>query len=460
MFDLDFRLCFVFWILAVVVLLYQQKRRGVVQGLGLTFVFLLALSHLSGASINLLPWFSSPEEEANRLGFQVTTIGLISFVVGFSLLNLVFPVPRKQTALTEQHLGPLDRFATVFIVSGIVIYIFYHFVWVPQFGILPTITSVLTSYMNLVNIGFILRCWVRWHQKKNLQMYLWIGLSSILPVFTIAYQGFLGAGAILIFSLVCFVGAFYRPAWRLALILVLMVFFGLSVFVTYSRDKSSIRDALREGSSNQSALERVFDTFSRFEFFDPYDQTHLNHIDNRLNQNILVGKAVQYIGSGAQDFAEGETLEQAVYALIPRVLWPNKPLTAGSGQIVSQYTGMEFAEGTSVGIGTVLEFYINFGTTGVIIGFVCFGLILSLLDNLSFNSLMRGNSVMFAFWYLPGLAFSTVSGALVETTASVAASFVAIEMLARFFTMLGWEQTASAKAEPSEPNPAPQPEPV
>ncbi len=47
---------------------------------------------------------------------------------------------------------------------------------------------------------------------------------------------------------------------------------------------------------------------------------------------------------------------------IPRALWPNKPVVGGSGDLVSTYTGIRFADGTSVGIGQVLESFVNFGT--------------------------------------------------------------------------------------------------
>ena len=45
----------------------------------------------------------------------------------------------------------------------------------------------------------------------------------------------------------------------------------------------------------------------------------------------------------------------------------------GGGTIVQDFTGIEFADGTSVGAGQVLEFYVNFGTWGVIGGFLLFG---------------------------------------------------------------------------------------
>jgi hypothetical protein len=59
--------------------------------------------------------------------------------------------------------------------------------------------------------------------------------------------------------------------------------------------------------------------------------------------------------------------------MIPRVLWPDKPAVGGGGDIVSQFTGVQFARGTNIGPGQVLGFYMNFGIWGVIGGVCCLG---------------------------------------------------------------------------------------
>jgi len=110
----------------------------------------------------------------------------------------------------------------------------------------------------------------------------------------------------------------------------------------------------------------------------------------------------------------------AAFALVPRAIWPNKPAVGGSGNIVSKYTGLVFAEGTSVGVGPVLEFYINFGTTGVIIGFLIMGAIVGLIDEVAGERMLSGDWQGFIFWFLPGIAFLQVGGQLTEVTSSAA----------------------------------------
>jgi hypothetical protein len=151
-----------------------------------------------------------------------------------------------------------------------------------------------------------------------------------------------------------------------------------------------------------------------------------------LNQNQLVGTAVVWLGEGNVAFANGGTLFDAVAAVVPRALWPGKPTTAGSGDIVSTYTGIDFAYGTSVGVGQVMELYINFGTLGVIIGFVIIGAFVAVVDRRSAAYLARGDIRNFTLWYMPGLSLLQIGGSLSEVTATAAASWALVHIVSKF----------------------------
>jgi hypothetical protein len=109
---------------------------------------------------------------------------------------------------------------------------------------------------------------------------------------------------------------------------------------------------------------------------------------------------------------------------VPRALWPDKPDVAGSGTLVSEYTGLTFAEGTSVGVGHVLEAYINFGPLGVLVVFVVIGGILVWVERAAASCLNRGDGLRFALWYAPGLSLLNVGGSLSEFVATAAAAFL------------------------------------
>jgi len=199
----------------------------------------------------------------------------------------------------------------------------------------------------------------------------------------------------------------------------------LSFYVCYMRDRSEIREVVWGGRSLVDRVEQVFDTVARFEWFDPTYPTHLVHVDTRLNQNFLVGSAVSRLAVMG-DYAYGGTLMDSVLALVPRVIWPDKPVSGGSGDLVTRYTGLRFAEGTSVGVGHVLEAYINFGTLGVVAVFAILGTVVTVIDTVSRERLEANDWRGFALRYGPGLALLQVGGSLAEAMGSLAATLVAV----------------------------------
>jgi len=201
-------------------------------------------------------------------------------------------------------------------------------------------------------------------------------------------------------------------------------FLALSVYVTYMRDRPIIRAAVWGQESYGVRMNQMAATFSDFEFLNLGNVDHLMRIDDRLNQTALVGAAVEYLRLRPEEFASGETIGQALLSPIPRALWPDKPMAAGSGDLVSRFTGMKFAEGTSVGIGHVMEWYVNFGTLGVVLGSILFGAILTVIDAYSVAHLRAGNFSTFALCYLPALSLLQVGGSLVEAVSGAGAGLV------------------------------------
>jgi len=118
--------------------------------------------------------------------------------------------------------------------------------------------------------------------------------------------------------------------------------------------------------------------------------------------------------------------------MIPRIIWPGKTVFAGSGDWVSRFTGITFAEGTSVGIGQVLEFYGNFGRKGVLIGFFIFGFLLGALDIGAAARLAASDWHGFAFFFVVGVALLNAGGSLVEISATLVASIILMNITNTF----------------------------
>ena len=195
----------------------------------------------------------------------------------------------------------------------------------------------------------------------------------------------------------------------------------------------------------QARIAQLQKTSADFEWFDVSNNQHLKQVDGRLNQSFLAGLAVSRM-SDTGNYVHGDTLWEALIALVPRAIWPDKPIEAGSGNMVSEYTGLKFAVGTSVGIGHVMEFYVNFGTPGVIIGFLIMGILVTTLDVAAAERLALNNLQGFVLWFLPGISLLQVGGSLVEATVSAVASIAVAFLANKYLDRLQGKQIGPRQA--------------
>jgi hypothetical protein len=405
----------------------QWRRNGVVAGLMLAYIINLGAIHLLGAAIYLFPWYSSSSLEFVELGFQQSVWAIIALATG-SVVVAPWLLPRVRPAKPASSLGvPGSRKVVVAYVG---VGLLFSLVLSPLLAGAPTLTAIVSVGRSLIAAGLGVACWEAWRAQSR-ALIAWVGAALCLPFLTIITEGFLGFGAAAAVSVCALLMMFYRPRWKVVVIGLLLGYLGLSFYVSYMRDRDDIREVVWGGQNLGNRVEQLYVTVSTSEWFSPYNNDQLGAIDDRLNQNYLVGAAIGSLASRSVDFARGETLWDAVTALIPRALWADKPVVAGSGDLVTRYTGIEFAEGTSVGIGQVMELYVNFGTLGIVLGFGVLGVLLSIIDSTAGRKLSVGDWCGFALWYLPGLPLLGVGGSLVEATASCAASLVAALMVNR-----------------------------
>lgn len=124
------------------------------------------------------------------------------------------------------------------------------------------------------------------------------------------------------------------------------------------------------------------------------------------------------------DYLEGESVWEGLEALVPRVFWPEKPVYAGSPQIVSKMTGLALSPRSSFGVGNVMEFQINFGIPGVIAGFLALGWLIGTLDLKAAVAEGRGELGAVILFFLPCVALINPAGSLVELFSGTAAALV------------------------------------
>jgi hypothetical protein len=413
------------WVGVFILLACVNFRRSRQTGfLVYTYLALFFLNHWFGAMIHALPWSPFEDSTNTAIGFQESTYGLIALAVG-ALLAPAYgsrsqPGHGGQSAEDgPHHIYEAQRIARFYFVIGVA-------AWILSFtdiAALPSVSAVISAGKQAAVLAICLNCWIAWHRGDQRKFVGWLVASFAFPMVTMLGAGFLGYGIAIVITIFAFVGMFYRPKWRLVAASIPAVYLGLSLYIGYAGSRGAIREAVWGGESIERRIDAALDMLERTEFFDVSDEGHLFWIDSRLNQNELVGAAVRYTPA-VKPFLYGQTISDAAVAVIPRAIWPDKPVTAGSGEHVSQQTGIRFAEGTSIGMGQVLEFYINFGTAGVVVGFLLFGMALRLMDDRLGDSLSRADWTAVAFWFVIGTSALQVGGSLAEISASMMAGAV------------------------------------
>ena len=429
----------ILWMVAVALIVLvrlRRKEQGV--GLVLAYVINLWLIHWFAVSLYVIPGYRNNDPRIVGLGFEQSLYAIAGFAFGSVVLTpFFFGLFSKSTSV---HV--LDRnLPRAYMAIGAVAYLGLSV----GLGSLPSATAILATGQELVVVGLGLCCWQAWKERNFKLLQFWIAMTLLMPFITIITRGFIGYGAAATFSVLVFVSTFVRSRSAVVVGGILLGYLGMSVYVTYMRDRGEIREAVWGGQSFEDRLDRITNSVKTFEWFDLSNDQHLRRVDDRLNQSYLVGLGVSRL-TDVGGYAHGATLWDALLALVPRALWPDKPMVAGSGNLVSEFTGVQFAAGTSVGIGQVMEFYVNFSTLGVVIGFMIMGLVLTTLDKMAAGALAVNDLHSFVLWYLPGLSLLQVGGSMVEVTSSAIASVIVAYAANRYLDRM--QRKRMARSEP------------
>jgi hypothetical protein len=401
------------------------------EGGALTVAYFLGLSliHVPGVlpfefspSVPFLPWAETlSDPEATRAGFEMTIIGMAAFVAGAILARLL---DRRHVALPglprrrAQAFQGLGRRALA--LGG-----FSYFALIPAAGLVPSLTPVVSSLATLLIVGFWLVLYGAVQQADRRGLKGTLLLLPVLPLATLVTAGFIGYTVCWVFGVLAFLFVIVRRRVWFYLASPLAVYLGLSLFVTYMGQRGGIRDVVWNRQAGiAERLDRVSTILTEFQLIDLRSSAHITALADRLNQNAFVGIAVEHLESGWADFAYGTTVP--FWALIPRAVWPDKPVVGGGGSLVSDFTGIEFGPGTSVGAGQVFEFYVNFGAAGVVTGFLLLGFGLMRLDRGIMRALAEEDARGLMLRALPGTTLLQPGGNLLEIlVASVGAVIVA-----------------------------------
>lgn len=421
-------LVFIWLVVCLIMVLRNWKSSRVNSGIVIFYVATISSIHLLGPIVFLLPWYDSPKYWSTLLGFEQATYSIIGFFGGYLLISFFTDRIMRRKSLQSYDLDPerLSRNSLMFSKIPLI----YLLSGLGLFGLMGTVLGGLSTVRSILSIGPVLMtaatcvaCYQALKEQEGVRLKRWLLFAGTFPFLSVITTGFFGLGAYMTLRVFLFVSRFVKNKKKIILFGLIFAYLGLSFFQVYMRDRRELREIVWGGGSVGAAAAQFSKSFMNFEFFNPLNNRHLDVINSRLNQNILVGAAVRYLDS-TDKFARGETLWYAVIALVPRAIWAEKPITAGGSKLVTQYTGVKFDKQTSVGLGLVMEQYINFGTIGVLLGFFVIGAVVTFIDFWAGYHLLTENYSKFVVWFLPGLAILNIEGTLFEVSATAAASLI------------------------------------
>jgi hypothetical protein len=410
--------------LLVGLVLVVGKRRGN-GALTLSYFLALSLGHVPGVLSYLDPDTILGDAEATKVGFDVTLIGMAAFIAG-AMAARMLPL-RTTSAKAYQQTASVDVFSRLswrVLMMGIVSY----FVLMPVSAVVPSLTAVASVLGTLLILGFWLQLYAATTAHNGRQILLIFAMLPLLPLATLTTGGFIGYGTVWALSIAAFQFVIARRRIWFYLGTPAVIFLGLSLFVTYFQQRGEIREVVwNETTSITQRLNKISMLVTDFQLLDLSNEKHLLALDERLNQNYLVGFGVLRHREGEVGLWYGTTVP--LWALIPRAIWPDKPSVGGGQDLVERFTGITFAEGTSVGVGQVLEFYMNFAMPGILTGFAVLGFILMRLDQKVMRALAMGNIKGVLQAALPGLALLQPVGNLLEILVAVVTAIIMSQLL-------------------------------
>ncbi len=151
-----------------------------------------------------------------------------------------------------------------------------------------------------------------------------------------------------------------------------------------------------------------------------FNFTNLATSNVRINQGFIITNIMTNVPDKV-DFAHGSELYQLLEAaFLPRIIAPNK-LNAGDRALFTKYSGIPLSIGTSMGLSSVGDAYINFGIVGGCIFMFILGLFYSeVLNSFKINSKYYPVLLLFVplvFYYpiRPDCELQTILGHLVKS---------------------------------------------
>lgn len=425
---IDFSL--IVFLAAALSLLWLLRRDRISLGLPLAYMLALSLEHAPGAFVYFATGGSVGSPAVER-GFYLAAVGAACFTVGVAITHTFIPYASRRRAVTANgaaqasspsraYGAPIDngpRLWLFCLVGG----------WVTVYGLsavlrLPSIGAVIEKGGAVWMLGVMLGLSIALRRRAYGQACLWFSALAIYPALMLLLGGFLSYGSAAVIIVCSLLTITARRYWKVIGVTALASFLAISIFVNYFAARTTIRNVVWSGASIDKRIDVVLGAFSNPHFFSINNYADVNALNQRLNQNYFAGVAANRLDDGYVDYMRGQSIIDGAIALVPRALWPEKPVYGGSPEVVRRMTGLDLNVNTSWGVGQVMEFYINFAMPGLVGGFLLLGGLMGWLDRKAAVALRTDPGGSVFLYFLPCVALIQPIGSLVELTGGFGAA--------------------------------------
>jgi hypothetical protein len=409
-------------------LVWIIRRDPISLGIPIAYLFLLLLIHVPGAFAHLVGNAILLDSDLTERGIVFTSIGAVCFVIGVFISRAqpsgVAPVrvaDRFQAMrLAASSMAERHHFALFCLSAG----------WFFTYGLsflrdIPTLGAAIEKGGGVWMLGVMLGLRDALQRRDRKWVSIWLGSLAVYPIMMLILGGFLSYGSTAVIIVLSALAVATRSHAKVAAGFVIAVFLGFNVFLSYFEHRDAIREAAWGGAPFAERVEQSWDMITDFSLFDAANESHLNALDQRLNQNYFTGLSARRLELGQVEYLHGRSIWEGLIAVVPRAIWPEKPVTAGSPKIVGEMTGLILSDTTSFGVGNVMEFHINFGIPGVIGGFLILGWLIGILDRKAAIAEAKGEYGLTIVYFLPAVALIQPNGSMVELVGGSVSALIA-----------------------------------
>jgi hypothetical protein len=246
------------------------------------------------------------------------------------------------------------------------IYLFYRIFFINYGETIVFIHQPLMALGSLSNAIILVE--VLTSRKNTLRKYILLSLVVSLQILIGLSSGALGQIALVMF----FFLLIYLNVKKKLLVKTIVFFIIAIVFM--NPVKHEMRSSIAENSNNLNFIEKADVFIELLENPGKYSDVHgsLENTISRIDHSGLLAEVMvqspEYV-----PFAWGKTYVSLFTIWVPRFLWPEKPMSS-VGNVWAHWYGLlgpnDFS--SSYNLPWIVEFYVNFGVPGVLIGmFLC-----------------------------------------------------------------------------------------